>query len=230
MIGWLKGEKIELWNYGSRSGLVLSCNGIGYEIQLSKKGLKAIENFKDISVWAHQLQREDGFSLFGFTTRIERDLFRKLISVPGIGPQLAMTLLEDNEYQQLISIILNKDISMLTKSSGVGKRTAERIILELQNKLSEFNFSNGSSNQKRNEQDLSKIFEETVIREVRSALGNLGYTDLNITEALNTIAMAKKRGLASTSDEGSFLKNIDFDYLFKETLMTLNQEIGYKAT
>ena len=101
MIGWLKGEKIEIWKQGSRLGTIISCSGIGYEVQILHRSLELINSSKELILWVHQVQRDDGSSLIGFIDRVERDLFRKLISVNGVGPQLAIALLEQNQAKSL---------------------------------------------------------------------------------------------------------------------------------
>ncbi len=80
MIGWLKGEKIGIWNNGSKTGLILCCSGVGYEVQILKRNLNSIHDSQEVTLWTHQIQREDGALLIGFIEKADRDLFRKLIS------------------------------------------------------------------------------------------------------------------------------------------------------
>ena len=79
MIGWLKGEKIDTWENGSKTGLILSCSGVGYEVQVLKRNLELKHDSKEITLWTHQIQRENGNFLIGFIEKSDRDLFRKLI-------------------------------------------------------------------------------------------------------------------------------------------------------
>jgi len=223
MICWLKGEKIQRWELGARSGLVLACGGVGYEVQMSKRNLNKVEIGKEISLWVHQLQREDGYSLFGFTDQKERDIFRKLISVSGVGPQLAMSLHEDNESDELISTIINKDIKALTRSSGIGKRTAERLVIDLQNKLTEFNIKDNSSSTKINAIETSDCLKEELFNEVKSALTNLDYSDSEIRSALNSVFSNNFIKVNSTQGKSSISQNLDFEQVFKEALITLSQ-------
>ena len=141
MIGWLKGEKIQAWKNGPRSGVIVSCSGIGYEVQTLFRNQEKISSSKELVLWVHQVQREDGSSLIGFLEKLDRDFFRKLISINGIGPQLAISLLDKKEAHELIFAITNKDIKLLTSCPGVGKRIAERLVIELQSKLEEFTTS-----------------------------------------------------------------------------------------
>lgn len=223
MISWLKGEKIDQWNNGNRAGFVLSCNGVGYEVQLSKRNLLTLNNYSVLSIWIHQVLREDGSSLFGFTEKSERDLFRKLIGVSGVGPQLAMSLLDDNPYEQLIANIQNKEVTKLTRSSGVGKRTAERLILELQNKLSDFNLTKQISSSSQLAPEAAIDLNEELLTEIKSALRNLDFSDLEILGAVNTVTSDYLGKATSANERKLLLRSLNFEKLFKQTLITLNQ-------
>ncbi len=213
MISWLSGEKIELWEQGNRVGILINCCGIGYEVTLLKKELESIKYQTKLILWIHQITRDDGNILYGFINKLERDLFRKLIGVSGIGSQIAISLLENNNSVNLISAIINEEIIELTKSPGIGKKTGERIILELKSKLNELVEKNGLNSQKSNIK--ATFFDEEISNEVRSALQNLKYEGSEIQEAFNTLSKAPKIKLQ---------KNADFQTLLKEALMLLSQE------
>ncbi len=212
MIGWIKGEKVQIWEQTNRTGLVINCYGIGYEVQLLQRDLKDTDSLTDITLWIHQLTREEGNFLYGFIEKGDRDLFRVLISVSGIGPQLAISLLEGNSASKLITAILNKDIATLTESPGVGKRTGERLIIELQNKLSHIpQIIKPNSN----------LFEKDLINEIKTALRNLEYKDQEINIALNTLVETYSSKVSQSSRVESLA---DFEILFKEVLMLLSQK------
>tara|TARA_B100000131_G_C18067261_1_gene593042 strand:- start:748 stop:1395 length:648 start_codon:yes stop_codon:yes gene_type:complete len=213
MISWLSGEKIELWEQGNRVGILINCCGIGYEVTLLKKELESIKYQTKLILWIHQITRDDGNILYGFINKLERDLFRKLIGVSGIGSQIAISLLENNNSVNLISAVINEEIIELTKSPGIGKKTGERIILELKSKLNELVEKNGLNSQKSNIK--ATFFDEEISNEVRSALQNLKYEGSEIQEAFNTLSKAPKIKLQ---------KNADFQTLLKEALMLLSQE------
>lgn len=80
MIGWLQGRPMECWTQGNRSGVLLLCGGVGYEVHLTERHQQNLPADGDLNLWIHQVQREDGSSLYGFPLRQERDLFRLLIS------------------------------------------------------------------------------------------------------------------------------------------------------
>ena len=117
MISWLKGEIIHKWKISSKKGVVLNVGGVGYEIQLLPKQIDKAEDSNEIELWIHQIDREDGTNLYGFIEVNQRDLFREIISVNGIGPQIGMALLEDFEVDQLVNAIENKESKFINKDS-----------------------------------------------------------------------------------------------------------------
>ena len=120
----------------SENGVVINCNGMGYEIQTSTATLSTLPlSGEECKIYTYQQVKEDGISLFGFTTVDERELFYKLISVSGVGPKMAITILSGMNISDLIVSILKEDTTALSRIKGLGKKTAERICLELKDKL-----------------------------------------------------------------------------------------------
>ncbi|MFH0814805.1 MAG: Holliday junction branch migration protein RuvA [Candidatus Falkowbacteria bacterium] len=131
MIAYIKGKiKFKEENF-----VVLENNGIGYQIFVPQEFLLKIEINDDIELFAHQHVREDALQLFGFATAEELKLFELLISISGIGPKSALGVLSVAKINDIKSAIINQDASILRKVSGIGAKTAERIILELKNKV-----------------------------------------------------------------------------------------------
>ena len=95
-----------------------------------------VEAESQCTAWVHQVQRDDGCTLFGFQEKRERDLFRTLISVNGVGPQMALALLDSCSADELVMAIVDGDLRRLSQAQGVGKRTAERLAVELRDRLS----------------------------------------------------------------------------------------------
>ena len=163
MISWLKGQIIQNWNLPNKRGVVLNVGGVGYEVQLLSKEISKIDNSTKTELWIHQINREDCTNLYGFKDVHQRDLFRKIISVNGIGPQIGMILLDDLEVNVLIDAIERNDINLLSKSQGIGKRIAERLVVELKNKLQSFHINKQTENVIKNKtlsSDFSKYIEE----------------------------------------------------------------------
>ncbi len=215
MIGWINGNPVHIWTTGSRAGVIVNCCGIGYEVQLLKRNLNSINIAEDLILWIHQVFRDDGSTLFGFKEELDRNLFRKLIGVNGVGPQLAISLLEQNESNELIQAILGKDIQKLMKSSGVGKRLGERLVIELQNKLNEFDPSSLEDTDAATLDHQSLGLTSELFDELQSTLINLEYGEEEIDQALKAIR----------SNSGNTKKTNDssIENLLKESLMFLSQ-------
>jgi Holliday junction DNA helicase RuvA len=136
MIGWLRGQVEDPWQQASRCGLLLICQGVGYEVQVTlRQWAQLPPSGRELTLHVHQSIRDDGWTLFGFESRTERDLFRELVAVSGVGPQMGMALLGAMSVDALVTAIVEGDGRRLSQAPGVGKRTAERLCLELRQKL-----------------------------------------------------------------------------------------------
>ena len=184
MISYLKGTAIQIQTPTStRSILVLEVNQIGYELQVPQRlGLEVVMN-EAIQVFTHQQVREDAISLYGFSSAAERDLFRQLISVSGVGASLAIALLDKLGLADTVSAIVTSNIQRLSTAPGVGKKTAERLALELRSKLGQWRVASGLS-----ESLPLTSLNATMQAEVEMTLLALGYTNDEIHQALQAIS------------------------------------------
>lgn len=122
--------------------IIIDVNGIGYEIHAPMSTFYSLPDINNrITLLTHLSIREDAHVLFGFFSERERQLFRALIKVNGVGPKLALTILSGMEIDLFIQCIQADDIQSLTKIPGVGKKTAERLMIEMQDSLSKWNIS-----------------------------------------------------------------------------------------
>ncbi|MGC9022442.1 MAG: Holliday junction branch migration protein RuvA, partial [Dissulfurimicrobium sp.] len=122
MIGYLKGRVERLWD---KRGIILDVNGIGYEIQMPAPAVSRLESIgREITVFTHLVWKEDAVSLYGFEGMEERDMFRMLIEVSGVGPKMALNILSMFTVQELLKTIAGYDIKRLQAIHGVGKKTA----------------------------------------------------------------------------------------------------------
>jgi holliday junction DNA helicase RuvA len=178
---------------------IVECAGVGYDVTItiptfSELGAAGVE----VALFIHTHVREDALSLFGFLRAQEKQLFEKLISVSGIGPKLAITILSGMATEQMVGAIRGNDIARLTKIPGIGKKTAERMVLELRDKLADFGA-------------VPEIAAVSPVEEdVISALVNLGYQRPAAERAL---AVAT-RGLEGKGT---------FDTLFRDVLGALSK-------
>lgn len=117
--------------------LLLNVNGVGFEMTVSNNTLSSLPmEGSNVKVLTYMAVREDDISLYGFSSQEERELFNKLITVSGIGPKLAISILSGISLSDLVVAIVNEDSKLLSKIKGLGKKTAERLCLELKDKLS----------------------------------------------------------------------------------------------
>tara|TARA_Y100001968_G_C19453652_1_gene770561 strand:+ start:3848 stop:4516 length:669 start_codon:yes stop_codon:yes gene_type:complete len=220
MIGRISGLFITDWQKSSKHYILIDCAGIGYEMQVLPKHLVSIKSpNKKVTQWTHQIQREDISILYGFETKQERDLFRELISINGVGPQIAMTLLEDLDINILIKSIINSEINILIRSQGVGRRTAERLSMELRQKLS----NNDNVNFTINPDEFSLESINSEILETRDYLRNLEYTDHEINEAISVVLESKDKTSIPEESAKQEPNLLEVD-LLKEALIWLTQK------
>ena len=222
MISWLKGEKVHTWKISSRKGVVLNVGGVGYEIQLLPKQIDKAEVLNEFELWIHQIDREDGTSLYGFIEVNQRDLFREIISVSGIGPQIGMAMLEEFEVPQLVNAIENKESNLLTKTQGIGKRIAERLIVELRNKLQRFTDNDKTIHE--NNKDIEANQFSKYIDEIYLILNSLGYVDNEIKESIKIITINEKENSLLLNSSSAEEKAELMDKHLKEILMKLSEK------
>ncbi|GCC53613.1 Holliday junction branch migration protein RuvA [Chryseotalea sanaruensis] len=131
MIAFLKGKLIQK----EPSHVVIDVNGVGYHVNISLQTFSAIKDQEAISLFTHLSIREDAHVLFGFSTEAEKRLFLHLISVNGVGPSTAIVMLSFMEVEELKAAIAREDIATLQRVKGIGGKTAQRLIVELKDKL-----------------------------------------------------------------------------------------------
>ena len=186
MISYLKGKAIALVKtLNNRVTLIVETNGIGYEIQIPSRLARQlpIGTEEMIQIFTHQQVRDDNMILYGFSSAAERDLFRQLIGVSGIGAQLAIALIDTLGLTDLVQAIVTENIRTLAKTPGVGKKTAERIALELKTKLAQWRQAAGIS------LSTSSVGPSAEIQEdVEMTLLALGYENEEIQQALSVLS------------------------------------------
>ena len=164
--------------YLKNSYVVIDVLGVGYKVHLSAYTFGKIAGRSEISLFIHTYVREDTLALYGFLVPEELEMFELLISISGIGPKAGMSILSIATPKTIKTAILNEDPSILTKVSGIGKKTAERVILELQNKVA----------------DLSVGDKEEAVMDVDSieALMTMGYSNTEARDALKSVPVDVK--------------------------------------
>lgn len=178
MIGWLKGEILEK----HAPELVLNVQGVGYEVQAPMTTFYQLPEKGMVELFTHMVVREDAQLLYGFATKDERRLFRALIKVNGVGPKLALAILSSIEASDFVACVRHDDVHALVKIPGIGKKTAERLLIEMRDRLKDW-FVGGdgllpeASGGKSSGRHL-------IVNEAESALIALGYKPQEIAKML----------------------------------------------
>lgn len=179
MIGHLKGAVLEK----HPNQVILETAGVGYEVQIPVSTFTSLPDVgASASLRIHTHVREDAIVLFGFATPEEKALFERLISVSGIGPKLGITVLSGLATADLVAAIRSSDVATLVRVPGIGKKTAERIVLELKDKLSAVDAAGKSVTPPETGPAYSNLD-----RDVISALQNLGCTRPAAEEAVRKV-------------------------------------------
>ena len=186
MIGFLRGKLV----HKAPPFLVLDVQGVGYEVEAPMTtfyDLPAIN--EEIKLHTHLVVREDAHILFGFSTEADRSLFRTLIKVNGVGPKLALTILSGQSAEEFHRCIHDNDTLALVRLPGVGKKTAERLVIEMRDRLPDLGDSTMNST------DKSGAFIPAVgnaKQEAISALCSLGYKPLDASKMVQNISAEGK--------------------------------------
>ncbi len=194
MIAYLQGTLSEV---GSDS-LVLLTGGVGYQVHVSKPTLQGLPELgSSLELKIVTIVREDNFSLYGFHGTLEKELFQKLLQVSGIGPKVALTILSCLTPQDFAEAVGKEDLLRLTAIPGIGKKTAERLILELKDKMLALLAMAGEA-----PSIASRALPVSLSEEAISALTNLGYTRQEAARALRTIPKAEELPIEILVKEG----------------------------
>ena len=166
---------------------VMECAGVGYACKTTSFTLSGLQLGKPATLYTHLSVREDGIELYGFGTKEEKRLFLQLTSVSGVGPKAALSILSTTTPSQLALAILTEDVKTLTLAPGIGKKIAQRVILELKDKLAREEALGGTS--VKGGAPAMAAVPHSKKNEAQSALAVLGYGSAEIAAALKDIDM-----------------------------------------
>ncbi len=187
MIGFLRGKLV----LKAPPMLLLDVQGVGYEVEAPMTTFYNLPALgEEIKLHTHLVVREDAHILFGFSTEADRTMFRTLIKVNGVGPKLALTILSGQSAEEFHRCIYNNDTQALVRLPGVGKKTAERLVVEMRDRLPDLGDASLSS------ADISTAAVAPVInnpkQEAISALCSLGYKPLDASKMIQNIGAEGK--------------------------------------
>tara|TARA_B110000444_G_scaffold98712_1_gene93579 strand:+ start:426 stop:1025 length:600 start_codon:yes stop_codon:yes gene_type:complete len=198
MISQITGKLISL----NEGFVIIELGGLGLKVNMSTSAIRNFKLNEIISLVTHMHVREDALDLFGFINESGKKLFLMLISISGIGPKLGMTILSGIEPEKLKNCIIAGDVKTLTSISGVGAKTAKRIIIELKDKFSKVDDENLGFNDDKNSE---------IINNILNALISLGYSEIESKKVIEKLSLLN-------SDQN----NKRIETLIKEALDLLN--------
>ncbi len=175
MIGRIKGQLVEV----VENVVLLDASGVAYEVELTSTALARLPpRDHELILYTHLVVREDAQLLYGFASRDERNLFRVLIRINGVGPKLAVKLISSIDPHDLAVAVHNSDVAMLMRIPGVGRKTAERLLIELKDKLGDLVSGDVTT--------LDRGDNQAAI-EAESALISLGYKTIEAARVINSV-------------------------------------------
>ncbi len=219
MISWIKGELVSSWQANNKFYILVNCQGLGYEIQTLESFIFDINSNKisekEIILWLKHIKKEDSDTLFGFTSKDQRDFFIQILNIKGIGSQIGMSLLNKFSLNQLITAISNNDKKSISTVQGIGQKMTERIILELKSKVINEEIEKENINNIKfleNNTDLDSIFKD-----IDLTLQSLNYPKKEIKNLFPKLI----NNIKNSSLEK---KSISFENLLKEAMNYLDHK------
>ena len=219
MISWINGELVELWQTNQKFFVLINCQGLGYEIQILesfflKLKTNQITN-KKITLWIKHIKKEDSDLLFGFTSKDQKNFFNEILSIRGVGSQIAMGILNKFSISEVINAIKEQNKKLICSVPGIGQKMSDRLILELKNKFkSEIQFEEEKA---KDEFEIKDPEINKMIEDLKLTLQSLNYKNKEIKTILPIIIndvdfLAKKEN------------NLSFENLLKLAMNYLDKE------
>jgi Holliday junction DNA helicase RuvA len=186
VIGRLRGILIEKM----APEILIECNGVGYEVTMPMTSIYALgEVNQEATLYIHFVVREDAQLLYGFANKVERKLFRLLIKVNGVGPKLGLAILSGMSADQFVSCVIHDDLTTIVKIPGVGKKTAERLLIEMRDRLKDWQTDSSDALVHMIPTDVNQA--NTFISDSKgdaiNALVSLGYSQLQADKAVKLV-------------------------------------------
>ena len=173
MITHLKGKLIEK----NPTNIVVECNGVGYSVNISLHTFSQLPSGEHVKLFIHLQVREDSHTLFGFSSKVEREVFRLLISVSGVGASIARTMLSTLSPEQVMEAITQNNIAAIQSVKGIGTKTAQRVVLDLKDKIIKIYGLD----------EVSLVSSNTNRNEALSALETLGFARKQVEKVCDDI-------------------------------------------
>lgn len=191
MIGRLRGILVEK----TAPEVLIECGGIGYEVTMPMTSIYALPELnEEATIYTHFVVREDAQLLYGFANKVERKLFRLLIKVNGVGPKLGLAILSSMSADQFVSCVSHDDLTTIVKIPGVGKKTAERLLIEMRDRLKDWQIGGDVSSSEGFTLNVQQTdsYVNNAKGDATNALVSLGYSQQQADKAIKSIFSADK--------------------------------------
>ncbi|GAA6205406.1 MULTISPECIES: Holliday junction branch migration protein RuvA [Thalassotalea] len=191
MIGRLRGILVEK----IAPEVLIECGGIGYEVTMPMTSIYALPELNEEAIiYTHFVVREDAQLLYGFANKVERKLFRLLIKVNGVGPKLGLAILSSMSADQFVSCVSHDDLTTIVKIPGVGKKTAERLLIEMRDRLKDWQAGSDTSSSEGFALNVQQTdsYVNNAKGDATNALVSLGYSQQQADKAIKSIFSADK--------------------------------------
>ena len=217
MISWINGELVESWQSNQKFFVLLSCQGLGYEIQILESYFLKLKtnqvSNKKITLWIKHIKKDDSDSLFGFTSKDQKNFFIEILSIRGVGSQIGMGILNKFSIGEVINAIKTQNKKLICSVPGVGQKMSDRLILELKSK-----FKNELQiEEDKNEFEIYDPEIHKMLDDLELTLQSLNYKKKEIKTILPILI--KKTNLHSEKEN-----NLSFEYLLKLAMNHLDKD------
>ena len=220
MISWINGDLVELWQTNQKFFVLINCQGLGYEIQILesfflKLKTNQISN-KNITLWLKHIKKEDSDLLFGFTSKDQKIFFIEILSIRGVGSQIAMGILNKFSISEVINAIKTQNKKLICSVPGIGQKMSDRLILELKNKFKseiKFEVEKGKDEFEIKDPEVNKMMED-----LQLTLQSLNYKNKEVKTILPIIL--KEIDLLDKKENN----NLSFESLLKLAMNFLDKE------
>ena len=217
MISWINGELVESWQSNQKFFVLLSCQGLGYEIQILESFFLKLKtnqvSNKKITLWIKHIKKEDSDSLFGFTSKDQKNFFIEILSIRGVGSQIGMGILNKFSIGEVINAIKTQNKKLICSVPGVGQKMSDRLILELKSKFkNELQIEEGKNEFEIYDPEIHKMLDD-----LQLTLQSLNYKNKEIKTILPILI--KKTNLHSEKEN-----NLSFEYLLKLAMNHLDKD------
>ncbi len=196
MIALLQGKVVHL---SAPMAVIATTSGVGYEVELSVPTFCQLQLDSEVQLWTHHHIREDASLLYGFIDYRDREIFRQLIKINGVGAKMALAMMSNMSVFELKQCVIDNDEMALTRVPGVGKKTAQRLLIELKDKLDHIELITNEQQLTDNNDNIQPT-QNLIIAETQSALIGLGYKEKEAVSAINTIIKQTDSQFSNTQE------------------------------